>query len=39
LQKSRLVELDGVGHVATQSTPGQVAEAVQQFCEEPSARA
>lgn len=32
LPATRLVELDGVGHVGTQSAPGRVADAVRSFC-------
>jgi len=32
LQRSRLVEFDGVGHVGTQSAPERVADAVRSFC-------
>lgn len=34
--QSRLVEFEGVGHVATQSAPEQVADAVRSFCLETS---
>lgn len=32
--QSQLVEFEGVGHVATQSAPEQVADAVRSFCQE-----